>query len=73
MQAVEFVSKAHDGVVDLAREHQDWNGKQVRVIMLETTNEAAKCKPTFKAATLSTRGYRFDRDPAHVRKGESPC
>ena len=67
MQAVEFVSKAHDGVVDLPREHQDWNGKQVRVIMLEATNEAAKRKPTFKAATLSTRGYRFDRDAANER------
>lgn len=73
MQAVEFVSKAHDGVVDLPREHQNWNGKQVRVIMQEATTEAAKRKPTFKAATLSTRGYRFDRDSAHARKGETPC
>jgi len=37
MQAVEFVSKAHDGVVDLPREFQDWNGKPVRVILLEET------------------------------------
>lgn len=29
MQAIEFVSKAHDGVVDLPREYQGWNGKQV--------------------------------------------
>lgn len=35
MQAAEFVSKAHDGVVDLPREFQDWNGKPVRVILLE--------------------------------------
>jgi hypothetical protein len=54
-------------VVDLPREHQNWNGKQVRVIMLEATNEAAKRKPTFKAATISTRGYRFDRDAANER------
>lgn len=38
MQAVEFVSKAHDGVVDLPREFQDWNGKPVRVILLEETS-----------------------------------
>lgn len=37
MQAVEFVTKAHDGVVDLPREFQDWNGKPVRVILLEET------------------------------------
>jgi len=35
MQAAEFVSKAHDGVVDLPREFQNWNGKPVRVILLE--------------------------------------
>ncbi len=67
MQAIEFVSKAHDGVVDLPREYQNWNGKQVRVIMLEATSEASKHKPTFKATTLSTRGYRFNRDAANER------
>ncbi len=45
MQAVEFVSKAHDGVVDLPRELQDWNGKQVRVILLDETAGAKEAKP----------------------------
>ncbi|MBI5005608.1 MAG: hypothetical protein HZB95_00635 [Nitrosomonadales bacterium] len=38
MQAAEFISKAHDGVVDLPREFQDWNGKPVRVILLEASS-----------------------------------
>ena len=42
MRAIEFVSKAHDGVVDLPREHQGWNGKQVRVILQEAAGETAK-------------------------------
>ena len=67
MQAIEFVSKAHDGVVDLPREYQDWNGKQVRVILLEAMSETAKRKTLFKAATISTRGYRFNRDAANER------
>ena len=67
MQAIEFVSKAHDGVVDLPREHQAWNGKQVRVILLEAVNEAAKRKALFKAASISTLGYRFNRDAANER------
>jgi hypothetical protein len=67
MQAVEFVSKAHDGVVDLPRELQGWNGKHVRVILLEAVSEAANRKAMFKAATISTRGYRFDRDAANER------
>jgi len=67
MQAIEFVSRAHDGVVDLPRECQGWNGKEVRVILLEAVNEATKRKTLFKAATISTRGYRFNRDAANER------
>ncbi|OGS93939.1 MAG: hypothetical protein A3H31_10705 [Gallionellales bacterium RIFCSPLOWO2_02_FULL_57_47] len=67
MQAIEFVSKAHDGVVDLPREYQGWDGKEVRVILLEATSEASKRKTLFKAATISTRGYRFNRDAANER------
>ena len=65
MRAIEFVSKAHDGVVDLPREHQGWNGKQVRVILQEAASETAKRKTLFKAATISTHGYRFSRDIAN--------
>ena len=67
MRAIEFVSKAHDGVVDLPREHQGWNGKQVRVILQETVGEIAKHKTLFKATTISTHGYRFSRDAANER------
>lgn len=67
MQAIEFISKAHDGVVNLSREHQSWNGKNVRVILLEAVNEAAKRKTQFNAATISTRSYRFNRDAANER------
>jgi hypothetical protein len=63
MQAIEFVSEAHDGVVDLPHGHQGWNGKQVRVILLE----AAKRKTLFEVATISTRGYRFNRDATNER------
>lgn len=45
MQAIEFVTKAHDGVVDLPCEFQDWNGKPVRVILLEETTESQSISP----------------------------
>ena len=68
MQAIEFVSKAHDGVVDLPREHQNWNGKDVRVILLEAERSDANHRPLlFKAATISTHNYRFDRNAANER------
>ena len=67
MRAIEFLSQAHDGVVDLPREHQAWNGKQVRVVLSEAGFDAANRKLVFKAATISTRGYRFSRDSANER------
>jgi hypothetical protein len=67
LQAIEFVSKAHDGVVDLPREHQDWNGKKVRVILLEAEEGAVNRNALFTAVTISTRNYRFDRDAANER------
>lgn len=35
MNAIEFTSQTHDGVIDLPQEFADWNGKKVRVILLE--------------------------------------
>jgi hypothetical protein len=67
MQAIEFISKAHDGVVDIPREHQGWNGKEVRVILLEAVSSTAMHKPLFTAATIATRGYKFNRDAANER------
>ncbi len=67
MKTIEFVSKAHDGVVDLPREYQGWNGKEVRVILRETASQEIKHKTLFKAAIISTRGYRFNRDAANER------
>jgi len=67
MQAIEFVSKAHDGVVDLPREHQHWNGRQVRVILHEAASGITERKIMFKAVTIATRGYRFNRDAANER------
>jgi hypothetical protein len=67
MQAIEFVGKAHDGVVDLPSELHGWNGKSVRVILLETVDITSKGRSMFKAATISTRGYRFSREAANAR------
>lgn len=67
MQAIEFTSKAHDGVVDLPKNAQNWNGKQVRVIMLEAENQADRRKFDFEAIRISTRAFRFDREEANAR------
>lgn len=66
MQAIEFISQAHDGVVDLPNQYQSWNGKKVHVILLETENTLRK-KPVFTAIAISTHNYRFNRDAANER------
>lgn len=66
MQAVEFMSQAHDGVVDLPNKYQNWNGKKVHVILLETESDLPK-KNAFNAVTISTYHYRFERGVANER------
>ena len=67
MQAVEFIGKPHDDVVDLPTELRDWNGRRVRVILLDAENEPVTVTPGFTALTLKTRDFRFDRDEANGR------
>lgn len=67
MQAIEFISQAHDGVVDLPQNALAWNGKQVRVILLEAANHLVKSDISFNAVRISTRGFRFDREAANAR------
>lgn len=69
MQAIEFSSKAHDGVIDLPTGLESWNGRAVKVILLadELPGEAGKAVPNFSAAKLKTRGFSFDREEANAR------
>ncbi len=67
MQAVEFIGKPHDDVVDLPAELRGWNGRRVRVILLDAESEPATTVPAFSAVRLKTRDFRFDRDEANAR------
>lgn len=68
MQAVEFISKAHDGVVDLPREFQDWNGKPVRVILLEEVSgvksaSSAEAANVWAQTSGAWQGEQLVREP----------
>jgi hypothetical protein len=67
MQAIEFISQAHDGVVDLPQNAHMWNGRRVHVILLEAANRTIERNMVFKAASISTRSFRFNRDAANAR------
>ncbi|MDP2795080.1 MAG: hypothetical protein Q8O25_13565 [Sulfurisoma sp.] len=67
MRVVEFKSKPHDNVVDLPPDLRDWNGRRVRVILLSEEGSEQRAEPVFKAISLRTRGFKFDRDDANAR------
>ncbi|MCP5277300.1 MAG: hypothetical protein H6935_02945 [Thiobacillus sp.] len=68
MQAVEFKSTPHDNVVDLPPDLAPWNGRKVRVILLAEDDPGKTAPaPTFKAISLNTRGFKFDREEANDR------
>ena len=69
MQAVEFMSKPHDNVVDLPPPNlRDWNKRPVRVILLaDEEGSGPAISNAFKVISLKTRNYRFDRDDANAR------
>ncbi len=73
MQAIEFSEQLYDGIIKLPSQFQDWNNRQVRVILL-----AEKIKQTlpktiekdsysFNAVSLKTKGFRFNREEANER------
>lgn len=67
MQAVEFIGKPHDDVLDLPTGLRSWNGRRVRVIFLDAESEPATATPDFTALALKTRNFRFDRNEANAR------
>ena len=41
MNSVEFQATVHDGVITLPSDHQAWNGKKIKVILLDETSLAS--------------------------------
>jgi hypothetical protein len=55
-------------VVDLPANLRDWNNRPVRVILLaDEEGSRPAISSAFKAISLKTRGFRFDRDEANAR------
>jgi len=71
MQAIEFVEKLNEGIIKLPPQFQDWNNRQVRVILLAEkivpTAWPEKDRYTFDAVSLKTKGFRFNREEANER------
>ena len=72
MEAIEFKTILHNGTVVIPPQYlSQWEGKAIRVIVLDNSElwsepvEKPK-KPIFKAISLNTQGFDFNREEANV-------
>ena len=73
MEAIEFKTVIHDGIVNLPVEYSSkWEGKKIRVIVLDESESLSESgdkseKKILKAISLNTKGFKFKREDANVR------
>jgi hypothetical protein len=71
MKAIEFITKAKNGVIEIPKEYQKELQDQFRVIILHEApaleKKALRKKRTLSAAKIKTKGFKFSRDEANVR------
>ncbi|WYL94654.1 MAG: hypothetical protein HEQ35_13030 [Gloeotrichia echinulata IR180] len=73
MEAIEFKTIIHNGTVVIPPQYSsEWEGKPIRVIVLDDSEllsePVEKLKKTiFKAISLNTQGFNFNREEANVR------
>lgn len=72
MQAIEFKTTLHNGIVTIPPEYSaQWEGKTIRVIVLDEANDLApSVEPqtsVFRAVSLNTQGFKFNREEANAR------
>jgi hypothetical protein len=73
MQSIEFKTVIHNGSVTIPAQYSpQWEGKTIRVIVLEdcaiaTSPLEQTQQPIFSAIALTTQGFQFNRDEANER------
>lgn len=71
MNAIRFETKSYNGIIRIPPEYAEFSDKDVQVIVLIREEEAEhradtyKDAPLFKAAAVSTKGFKFDRNEAN--------
>lgn len=72
MQAIEFKTILQNGKVTLPPEYaSQWEGKAIRVLVLDDSEQVKKLvnslqNSPFKAVSLKTKGFKFNREEANV-------
>ncbi|MGA1357250.1 MAG: hypothetical protein ACO35Q_11330, partial [Prochlorothrix sp.] len=68
MQAIEFTTAPHDGVIDLPEELRHWSGHSLRVIILLDQNSAVQ--PTIPRSFPDLTAFRSSQPPAHTTSAQ---
>jgi hypothetical protein len=67
MQAIEFITKAKDGVIEVPQEYREALAHEIRVIILIDSSVKPKSKKKFSSLKVNTKELKFDRDEANER------
>ena len=67
MQAFEFNSTVEGGIIKIPDKYLDQIISPVKVIVLTQDNHYPVYKKKFKAMSLDTRSFKFNRDKANER------
>ena len=73
MEAIEFKTILRNGTVVIPSQYSSqWEGKAIRVIVLDDSESLSEPvekpkKTMFKAISLNTQGFDFNREEANVR------
>ena len=69
MEAIEFKTILHNGTVVIPTQYSSqWEGKTIRVIVLDESEPVEKPKKMmFKAISLNTQEFDFNREEANAR------
>lgn len=68
MQAIEFMTKAENGVIKIPQKYLSQTQATLRVIiLLEQDEPEAEKKKFHTGVELDTKGFKFDRDEANKR------
>jgi len=68
MRAYEFDTVYRNGVIDVPEQYQrEIREAPVRVILLQTERQETHATVSFKAMSLPTKGFAFNREDANER------
>ncbi len=67
MEAIEFITKIHNGIIKIPKEYRESLRDRIRVIIMPDNKKTGISEKKFNALKLKTKDFKFDRDMANER------